>query len=441
MVPSRVSSLLDTSPGSSSAGHKDQDLLGVVKTPGGECQIHKSPTLSDVSEVTNNNKLDLPNIVGLPADFIEEVQRVGGNSAELCARLLRAHSSEDLGFKAGQLCSTPEQLAFYKQELNAGPMVSRWLEYGYEIPFSSIPTNQLSAPNNKSCRDNLSFARAEVQNQVKMGVLSEVDWKPKIINPITCVYSTKWHLVIDCRLLNPYLVKRQTRLEDLSLISTMVEEGDYMSTDDLKSGYWQIKLNPNCRTYLGICLDGRFYVANVLILGISDAVFAFTKIVRPIARYLRARGVKCLVYIDDFWNAGKPASLSLKNRTFLLYVLAKCGWGVNISKHEEIYQAKIFLGLIIDSIKLEFRIPPEKLEDFLLLSQQVKSQALMPVRLLARYLGKLNSFSRALGQVVRLMTRNLYTCLGPAYTSGWGSLTSLTDPAREELVFWEANLV
>ena len=52
----------------------------------------------------------------------------------------------------------------------------------------------------------------------------------------------------------------------------------------------------------------------------------------------------------------------------------------------------------------------------------------------------MNSFSRALGQVVRLMTRNLYKCLEPAYSLGWGSLTSLTDSAREELVFWEANL-
>ena len=170
MVPARVSVLPDTPPGPSSAQNMDQDLLGVAKTLGGECHIHKSPIISDDPEVTINKELDLPNIVGFSADFIEEVQRVGGNSLELCSRLLRSHSSEDLGFRAGQLCSTPEQLAFYKNTLDAGPMVSRWLEYGYEIPFSSVPTDQLSAPNNKSCRDNLSFARAEIQNQVKMGV-------------------------------------------------------------------------------------------------------------------------------------------------------------------------------------------------------------------------------------------------------------------------------
>ena len=40
------------------------------------------------------------------------------------------------------------------------------------------------------------------------------------------------------------------------------------------------------------------------------------------------------------------------------------------------------------------------------------------------------------------MTRNLYSCLHPAYFSQecWSSLTSLSDSAWEELRFWEANI-
>ena len=87
-----------------------------------------------------------------------------------------------------------------------------------------------------------------------------------------------------------------------------------MSTDDLKSGYWQICLNPAHRTYLGICLDGKYYVANVLILGISDAVFALTKIVCPLVRYLRFRGLKCFAYIDDFFNCKNLASQAVKKQ-------------------------------------------------------------------------------------------------------------------------------
>ena len=66
----------------------------------------------------------------------------------------------------------------------------------------------------------------------------------------------------------------------------------------------------------------------------------------------------------------------------------------------------------------------------------------MPVRLLAKLLGLLNSFSRALGQIVRLMTRSLYACLNPAYCSEehWAAVTSLSDSAKEDLQFWESNI-
>ena len=91
---------------------------------------------------------------------------------------------------------------------------------------------------------------------------------------------------------------------------------------------------------------------------------------------------------------------------------------------------------------MQFEVPNSKIIKFLEVLESVKSQAVLPVRLLARFLGLLNSFSRALGQVVRLMTRNLYSCLHPAYFSQepWSSYTSLSDLAWKELRFWEANI-
>ena len=170
-------------------------------------------------------------------------------------------------------------------------MVTLWLTTGYEIPFTQVPTKFLSAKNNKSCYDNLQFAREELCRQVKSGILSEVSYKPAVINPISCVFTNKWRLVVDCRLLNPYLVKQKIKLEDLSCVHAMVSKDDYMSTDYLEKGHWQVSLNPNFKKYIGVSLDGRYYVANVLILGICDALFTFTKLVYPIVRHLRSHGV------------------------------------------------------------------------------------------------------------------------------------------------------
>ena len=200
-------------------------------------------------------------------------------------------------------------------------MVTCWMKTCYELPFASIPSKPLSALNNKSLHVNIEFAIAEIEREVKCGILSEVPWKPFIANPISVVYTNKWRLVVDCRLLNPFLQKRKVKLEDLNVVPNLVSEGDYMSTDDLEKVYWQVPLNPKFRKYIGISLNGKFYVANVLILGISDAVYAFTKINCPIICYLRSRGVKAAVYIDDWFTCHQPLSLAIKNRTFLMLVL------------------------------------------------------------------------------------------------------------------------
>ena len=100
------------------------------------------------------------------------------------------------------------------------------------------------------------------------------------------------------------------------------------------------------------------------------------------------------------------------------------------------------MGLTIDSISRELEIPKSKLDQYFEALKLVKYQSVMAVRLLAHFSGLLNSYSRALGQVIRLMTRNLYSCLHRAYFSKecWGSLTSLLALAWKELKFWESNI-
>ena len=126
----------------------------------------------------------------------------------------------------------------------------------------------------------------------------------------------------------------------------------------------------------------------------------------------------------------------------MLHTLIKYGWLLSVPKHKPFALEKIFLGLLINSITMQFEIPEEKICKFLDILVLVKSQAVMPVRLLAQLLGLLNSFSRALGQIVRLMTRSLYSCLNPVYFSRelWTAFTSLSNLAKEELQFWELNI-
>ena len=102
-------------------------------------------------------------------------------------------------------------------------------------------------------------------------------------------------------------------------------------------------------------------------------MFAFTKLVRPIVRYLRSRGINILVYIDDFFICHMSEHLAIKSRNFLIHTLIKCGWLLSIPKHEQVAQKKVFLGLVINSLTMKFEIPDSKLAKFFKVLESVKS--------------------------------------------------------------------
>ena len=175
-------------PSATAPGLLDSSLLGrdksTLETGAISSQINSEEDDFDITVA------DLPEKLGFSPQFLEELNIVGGNPHYLAERLLSAFNLDDSGgFRAGQLCSTPEQLDFYMKHLDAGPMVIRWLTTGYEIPFSKVPKKPLRARNNKSCINNIDFAREELQRQVNCGILSEVSYEPLVVNSISCVFS------------------------------------------------------------------------------------------------------------------------------------------------------------------------------------------------------------------------------------------------------------
>merc|ERR1711873_382117 len=96
----------------------------------------------------------------------------------------------------------------------------------------------------------------------------------------------------------------------------------------------------------------------------KQKIFAFTKLVRPVVRYLRSHGINTLVNIDDFFICHALEHLAIKSRYFLLHTLIRCGWLFSVPKHKLVSQKKVFLGLTINSISMKFEIPEEKLLRF-----------------------------------------------------------------------------
>ena len=302
--------------------------------------------------------------------------------------------------------------------------------------------------NNKSARLDDTFVRAEIDRLCKLGCISRVSEQPHLVLPLSSVFSKKKRLVVDgSRHLNPFLEHRRVRLNDLRDIPDIVKPGMWFGCEDLESGYWHVAIAEECRKFLGchiidpVTKKPIFYQWNVLFLGVSDAVFLFTAILRPVKLHISKLGIPSVLYLDDLLYGGSTEVESYKNRDRVLETLGNAGFIVSKSKSIKPTQQIRFLGLIICSVNMKFFIPEDKLckiEDFakdLLLSKRVR------LRDAAKFLGYMNSVSKAIGPVVRLRGRAIYNWLAECLlTATYNHCFRITDLVRNVIKFWMLNI-
>ena len=154
---------------------------------------------------------------------------------------------------------------------------------GYKSPFKELPSSCL-LNNNKSARDNHEFVDSEILSLLKLGCVSEVSERPYVNNPLTVAYgkSGKPRLVLDCRHINPHLMKFKHKYEDTSVARQLFKNHAFLFTYDLQYAYHIITIvsdpSSDHRQFLGFSWRGHYYVFNVLVCGLNTAGFIFSKL-------------------------------------------------------------------------------------------------------------------------------------------------------------------
>ena len=213
---------------------------------------------------------------------------------------------------------------------------------------------------------------------------------------------------------------------------------------DLKSGYQHVDVHPEHQRYLGFSWDtsgtSQYYVFAVLPFGLSTACYVFTKLMRPMVRYWRGKGLKAIVYLDDGIIAVKGETAALEASSRVKQDLESAGFVTNTEKSIWVPSQELeWLGFQIDLHKGEFKVPQVKLEKLKVLLHEIHDAYSVQARCLASLLGKIMSMSLALGPVTRLMTRSLYAVLNGK--AAWCQGLVLTPEATEELQFWVGQIM
>ena len=142
---------------------------------------------------------------------------------------------------------------------------------------------------------------------------------------------------------------------------------------DIKSVFRTIPVQVEDRDLLGIHWHNKFYVDRCLPFGLRSAPFIFNEYAEALEWILHHNYLiaDIIHYLDDFLIAGRPGSRECEQALHrMLKVCQSLGFPIAFNKVEGPSTLITFLGILIDTVAMELRLPPEKLESLMQLLQQ-----------------------------------------------------------------------
>ena len=132
---------------------------------------------------------------------------------------------------------------------------------------------------------------------------------------------------------------------------------------DLESAYRNVPVHPADRWLLGMKWKEEIYVDSALPFGLRSAPKIFNAVADGLMWILGSRGVKRGIhYLDDFLFFGQPESSGCADS--LQIALDTCQvLGVPVATHKVVGPTTVltFLGICLDTVKMEIRLPDDKL--------------------------------------------------------------------------------
>ena len=337
-----------------------------------------------------------------------------------------------------------ERLDFWKS-IGASRWVLDVLSDGYSLPFISLPQRAFFQ-NHHSVAENEDFVSHEVSKLLVSGAIAEVSREDlSVCNPLGVVRNSagKPRLILDLRYVNQHLRSCKFKYEDIRTAADLFSRGDWFFKFDYKSGYHHIEIFPlHCR-FLGFSFfcEGRlrFFQFLVLPFGLSTGPYLFTKIQRALVKHWRGKGFRIFTYLDDGAGAHQVQEVAVKLSALVREDIALSGFVANEEKSQWVpVQSGELLGFVMDLQYGIFHVPERRVQDLKqLINMIVEKRFTVSARCLSRLTGSLVSMGLALGPVVRLWTRSIYSDICRA--NCWDKPFCILQESQSEVLFWKDN--
>ena len=155
-----------------------------------------------------------------------------------------------------------------------------------------------------------------------------------------------------------------TTVDRVAETAVSLGRGALLAKVDIESAYRLIPVHPCDRPLQAVCWQGQVFVDPMLPFGLRSAPKIFTAVADALHWFLLRRGIEHVQhYLDDFIIMSFPDSPQCRDELeTLLQVFRELGVPVAIHKTEGPSTCLVFLGIEIDTISGELRLPQDKLQ-------------------------------------------------------------------------------
>lgn len=321
--------------------------------------------------------------------------------------------------------------------------------HGVDIVSSEVDAYECENYNSILEQGNKRKMDAIIEDELKNGILTFAKSKPTCVHALGAVDKPDGNIrpITDCS--RPEGVSVNSHVEGLPIsvkyksvddVVDMLNQFDYMGVIDIKSAYRSVSINPEHVRYQGLKWefdDGVSYLEDHrLCFGLKCGPHYFSLISDFIqAKLVDLYGIRVVNYLDDYITISDSVEGCGANQLCVIKLLRYLGFQISWNKVSAPSQVTKYLGIDIDSVMLELRLPMYKVEKMLETVRSVLKRKVVSKKELQKLTGLLAHCATVV-KGGRTYCRRLYD-LEKVANKARGGYVRLSDQAREDLEWWE----
>lgn len=245
------------------------------------------------------------------------------------------------------------------------------------------------------------------------------------------------HPVLNLCPLNQFLTTPKFKMETLNNICRMLKPVDWLMSIDLSNAFLHITVHPSCWKYLCFHWGKVSYQFWTLPFGLSLCPFVFTKIIKPILKWAREKGIRISAYLNDILIMAATREQTKEHTCLIWEQLERLGFLIKDSKSRlNPTQSIDHLGFRINTTNMTLSIPRSKVQDLHREVEKMIRMGTIQLRRLAAFIGKVIAMTVTVFPA-QLRMRNLIQFQNAALSRKckWMDLVSLDMVALENLTW------